>query len=117
MEPNCGLSLLPDFMDTLKNLTARSANHEFFLDSSPIVTDVKISGNWKTIVIFGERRGGIRYHALDITDTTNPQFLWSFTDSRMGETWSEPAIGKVKISDGSTKYRRVCWRRLRYSAE
>ena len=94
----------PDFMDTLKNLTARSANHEFFLDSSPIVTDVKISGVWKTIVIFGERRGGVVYHALDITDTTNPQYLWSFTDSRMGETWSEPAIGKIKISDGTTRF-------------
>jgi type IV pilus assembly protein PilY1 len=94
----------PDFMDTLKNLTARSANHEFFLDSSPIVTDVKISGTWKTIVVFGERRGGNTYHALDITDTTNPSYLWSFTDSKMGETWSEPAIGKVKMSDGSTKF-------------
>jgi len=96
--------ICPDFMDTLKNLTARSANHEFYLDSSPIVTDVKISGVWKTIVIFGERRGGYVYNALDITDTTNPQFLWSFTDARMGETWSEPAIGKVRISDGTTKF-------------
>jgi type IV pilus assembly protein PilY1 len=94
----------PDFMDTLKKLAVRSATHEFYLDSSPIVTDVKIAGNWKTIAVFGERRGGYVYTALDITDTTSPQFLWSFTDSRMGETWSEPAIGKVKISDGSTKY-------------
>jgi type IV pilus assembly protein PilY1 len=94
----------PDFMDTLKKLAVRSAPHEFYLDSSPIVTDVKIGGNWKTIAVFGERRGGFVYTALDITDTTNPQFLWSFTDSKMGETWSEPAIGKVKISDGSTKF-------------
>ena len=94
----------PDFMDSLKKLAVRSASHEFYLDSSPIVTDVKIGGNWKTIVVFGERRGGYVYTALDITDTTNPQFLWSFTDSRMGETWSEPAIGKVRISDGTTKF-------------
>jgi type IV pilus assembly protein PilY1 len=40
---------------------------------------------------------------LDITDTTNPVYLWSFTDTtKMGETWSDPLIGKVKMSDGST---------------
>ena len=68
------------------------------------MTDVKIGGNWKTIVVFGERRGGDRYHALDITDTTSPICLWTFTDSRMGETWSEPAIGKVRMADGTSKY-------------
>jgi Tfp pilus tip-associated adhesin PilY1 len=30
--------------------------------------------------------------------------MWSFTDSKMGETWSEPVIGKIKMSDGSSKY-------------
>ena len=29
--------------------------------------------------------------------------MWSFTDSKMGETWSEPAIGKVKIG-GADKF-------------
>ena len=94
----------PDFLDGLKDLTARSAVHTFYLDSSPIVADVKTGGVWKTIVMFGERRGGVNYYALDITDTTNPTYLWSFTDAKMGETWSEAAIGKVKISDGTTKY-------------
>jgi type IV pilus assembly protein PilY1 len=62
-----------------------------------------VSGTWKTIVVFGERRGGPYYTALDITDTANPTFLWSFTDAKMSETWSEPAIGKVKIG-GVDKY-------------
>ncbi len=65
---------------------------------------MKIGSTWKTIVVFGERRGGRNYYALDITDTTNPLYLWSFTDSKMGETWSEPVIGKVKMSDGTAKY-------------
>src|SRR5437879_13090948 len=29
--------------------------------------------------------------------------MWSFTDTRMAETWSEPAIGKVKIG-GADKF-------------
>jgi len=78
-----------------------SGSHEFYVDSSPVAADVKIGGTWKTIVIFGERRGGAYYHALDITDTTNPLFLWSFTDAKIAETWSEPIIGKVKM-DGAT---------------
>ena len=86
----------PDLLGGLHDLTAKSGEHLFFVDASPIAADIKVSGVWKTVVVFGLRRGGNFYYALDITDTTSPTFLWSFTDSRMAETWSEPAIGKVK---------------------
>jgi type IV pilus assembly protein PilY1 len=98
----------PDQLDDLKDLTANSAQHDYLVDGSPVSTDVNIgtpgTPNWKTIVIFGQRRGGKNYYALDITDTTNPQYMWSFTDAKMGETWSDPAIAKIKMSDGSSKY-------------
>jgi type IV pilus assembly protein PilY1 len=87
----------PDLLGGLHDLTAKSGEHLFFVDASPIAADIKVGGSWKTIVVFGLRRGGRHYYALDITDTTSPVFLWSFTDDRMAETWSEPAIGKVKI--------------------
>ncbi|HWT81088.1 MAG TPA: PilC/PilY family type IV pilus protein, partial [Candidatus Methylomirabilis sp.] len=93
----------PDLLSSLKLLTD-IGQHPFFVDGNPIVADVQVSGAWKTIVIFGERRGGRYYHALDITDTTNPQYLWSFTDTKMGETWSNPVIGKILMADGSTKF-------------
>lgn len=93
-----------ELLGSLKDLTVQSTQHLFYVDSSPIATDIKIGSNWKTIVVFGLRRGGNSYVALDITDTTNPGFLWSFTDSKMGESWSEPAIGKVKMSDGTEKF-------------
>jgi type IV pilus assembly protein PilY1 len=96
----------PDVLDNLKDLTEAIGSHEFYVDGSPIAADVKIGATptWKTIVIFGQRRGGRNYYALDITDTTNPLYMWGLTDSRMGETWSEPAIGKIKMADGSSKY-------------
>jgi type IV pilus assembly protein PilY1 len=87
----------PDQLDSIKNLKATSGEHLFFVDASPIAADIKVGSTWKTIVVFGERRGGRYYYALDITDTTNPSFMWSFTDTKMGETWSEAAVGKVKI--------------------
>ena len=94
----------PDLLDNLKQLAVTSGSHEFFVDSSPVAADIKIGSSWKTIVIFGERRGGSYYYALDITDTTNPQYLWSFTDSKMGESWSEPVVGKVKMADNTDKF-------------
>jgi type IV pilus assembly protein PilY1 len=87
----------PSLLGKLKQLTTRTGEHPFFVDSSPVAADVKIAGAWRTIVVFGLRRGGRTYHALDITDTQNPTVLWSFTDSKMGETWSEPAIGRVTL--------------------
>lgn len=93
----------PDQLDLLQQLTVVGGEHGFFADSSPIAVDIKVSGVWKTIVMFGARRGGPYYHALDITDTTNPTFLWSFTDAKVKETWSEPAMAKMKIG-GVDKY-------------
>jgi type IV pilus assembly protein PilY1 len=95
----------PDVLDNLKSLLVPSGDHQFLLDSSPVAADVKIGGAWKTILVFGERRGGGYYHALDITDTTNPTYLWGFTDTKIVETWSEPIIGKVKMNSatGSTE--------------
>src|SRR5438445_13549291 len=86
-----------DQLDDLNNATVTFGVHPYFVDGSPIAADVKIGGAWKTIVVFGLRRGGTTYYALDITDTTSPMYMWTFTDPKMGETWSETAIGKVKI--------------------
>jgi type IV pilus assembly protein PilY1 len=85
-------------------LPSTSADLSYYVDSSPVAADIKISGAWKTIVVFGQRRGGKSYYALDVSNTLVPAYLWSFTDSKMGETWSEMAIGKVKISDGTEKF-------------
>jgi type IV pilus assembly protein PilY1 len=94
-----------NLLSALKRVAAPSGLHQFFVDSSPIAADVKINNVWKTIVIFGERRGGNAYYALDITEPGMPNFLWSFTDTKMSESWSEPIIGKVKMDSttGSTE--------------
>jgi len=93
----------PDILDDLDALVVSGGDHTFFVDSSPIAIDIKVSGSWKTIVVFGLRRGGPFYYALDITDTLNPTYLWSFTDPKIKESWSEPTMGKVKIG-GVDKY-------------
>jgi type IV pilus assembly protein PilY1 len=94
----------PDLLSSLNDLTVQSGKHHFYVDSSPIAADIHVSEGgskqWKTIVVFGLRRGGKSYYALDITDTEDPKFLWSFTDAKVGESWSEPAIGQVDKGNG-----------------
>ena len=93
--------------------------HQYYVDSSPRVADVWIDANlngtketseWHTVLISGFRKGGYGYFALDVTDppagtdyTNYPKVLWEYTDStNVGQTWSEPFIGKVKVKIGST---------------
>ncbi|MCP3982304.1 MAG: VWA domain-containing protein [bacterium] len=94
----------PDLLDDLQDMTGRIGSHPYYVDGDPVVADVKTGGSWKTLALVGLRRGGASYLALNITDTTNPGYLWSFSDAELGESWSTPRIGKVKMSGGSTKY-------------
>ena len=86
-----------DMLGRLPALAAMTGAHASFVDASPVAVDIKVAGAWRTIVVFGGGRGGRYYYALDITDTANPKFLWSFTDPKIQESWSEPAIGRVKL--------------------
>ncbi len=97
----------PNLLPKLKNLLYQ---HEYMVDGSPSVSDVwipsgpadstKEAEEWHTILVCGERQGGNTYFALDITNTLQPKYLWSFTHSEIGETWSKPFIGRLQV--GST---------------
>jgi type IV pilus assembly protein PilY1 len=101
----------------LKELKQKISFHDYYVDSSPKVADVwfdlngdnkKTANEWKTVLVCGLRKGGKHYFALDITDTLNPKYLWEFpnpsdaaTLAKVGQSWSEPAIGRVKIEQAS----------------
>ncbi len=74
---------------------------QIFVDGSPRAYE----GSSQTVLIFGQRRGGERYIALDVTNPVSPTFLWEISSSRtgyeeLGQTWSTPRIGKVKDGSG-----------------
>lgn len=73
--------------------------HQYFVDGAPVMGDVKIGSDWKTIVVGGLNRGGSSYYALDITDPAAPVMLWEFTDANMGLTYGNPII--TKRQDGT----------------
>jgi len=97
--------------------------HGYFVDSSPRVADVwlpggstddtKDSSEWKTVLIAGLRKGGHGYFALDVTNPDAldyPGVLWEFVDpTNVGESWSEPFIGKVKVMSGSPAAAKDHW--------
>jgi len=88
-----------NLLGKLKDL--RTNSHQFFVDSSPRAYDVLIAGSWSTVLVSGERGGGNAYFALDVTDPKDanyPIVLWDVTDPGMGNTWSRPEIGWVRIS-------------------
>ncbi|MBK8120605.1 MAG: hypothetical protein IPK39_16575 [Sulfuritalea sp.] len=75
-----------------------SSNHRYFVDGPITVADVNFGGSdtdWHTIVVGGHGAGGTAYFALDVTDPLNPTFLWEFTDTNLGYTFSNPAVSKL----------------------
>lgn len=101
----------PNLLPNLKELAVRPAKHTYFVDSSPVsyTYDANHDGtidtsNDKVLLIFGQRRGGDAYYALDVTNPAAPRFFWKIDPtttgfSQLGETWSEPQIAKIKVDN------------------
>jgi type IV pilus assembly protein PilY1 len=106
----------PTLLNRLSALPSGGA--QWFVDGSPRV----YLGTDKKILVFGLRRGGNCYIALDVTTPTSPQFLWMITPEYIvkgliktdstdyrelgnqllntGQSWSNPQMGK--INNGTT---------------
>ena len=106
--PSNLFSTLPT--EGLHYLTDPEYNHRFYVDLTPVISDVYIKSTtagtvgWKTVLVGGERSGGRGYFALDITDPltfsetgSNPAniVMWEFTnanDADLGYSFSNPTI-------------------------
>jgi type IV pilus assembly protein PilY1 len=101
----------------IKALTVTPYVHNYYVDASPNVATVTISGATKTILVGGVGAGGKGLYALDITDPTAAsesaaasKILWEITPTtvnnatstsyaNLGYTYGYPLIGK--LSDGT----------------
>jgi type IV pilus assembly protein PilY1 len=86
----------PSLLPNLRNLNGGTL--EFSVDGAPKV----YIGTDKKILMFGLRRGGDHYYALDITERLSPKFLWEIGPASHGfgelaQTWSTPQIGKIQL--------------------
>ena len=104
----------------LHYLAEQDYNHKFYVDLTPVASDVFIdrshdqsgSDAWRTIVIGGLRAGGRGLFALDVSDPSEFSnnndtaadaaaaniVLWEFTnadDSDLGYTYSQPSVAMM----------------------
>ena len=80
-------------------------NHIYGVDAPLTLFDdnndgVQASGE-NAVIYFGLRRGGKAYYGLDVTNPSSPQLKWKFTDSKLGYSWSQPIVTRLKYG-GST---------------
>ena len=99
--------------DQLNKLPSLSYNHRFYVDGTPVVSDVNSDNGWMTLLVGGLRAGGNGYYALDITnpEVSNETSLaakvkWEFpnastpaaTQNNMGLSFGKPIIAKTKAA-------------------
>ncbi len=56
------------------------------------------TGTDNVYLIFGMRRGGGDYYAIDITDPDKPKLAWKFSHPSIGQSWSAPVPAKLEVS-------------------
>ncbi|HQR03442.1 MAG: hypothetical protein JSR19_13090 [Proteobacteria bacterium] len=85
-------------MASMKVLADVNYTHQFFVDGLITIGDANFGGganDWHTVMVAGQGPGGTSYVALDVTDPTNPIFLWEFSTAQLGYSVSNASIAKT----------------------
>lgn len=91
-----------DKLYVLSGQNYKGTKHRFFVDGTPVVSDVLINNKWRTVLIGTLRGGGRSVFALDVTEPGNEKLLWEFSDSvdgDLGYTFTRPIV--TKLHDGN----------------
>ena len=87
---------------------AESKYKQYGIDGSivPVVKDANkngiVDGADFVYLIFGLRRGGSNFYALNVTNKTSPQLLWKVSYPEFGESWSTPVVTRLDINTAGT---------------
>jgi PilY1 beta-propeller domain len=75
------------------------------LSASDIWFNTGSKNEWRTLLVYGLRRGGKAYYGMDITQVdSTPNMLWKFKDStHSGESWGKPSFGRVRYLNGNVE--------------
>jgi type IV pilus assembly protein PilY1 len=70
----------------------------------PVVNDENRNGeidgeNDFVYLLFGLRRGGNSYYALDVTNKNAPELLWQAQYPEFGQSWSTPVVTRMNIDN------------------
>lgn len=92
----------------ISRFTGQGYSHQYFVDGTPEVGDVKFGSSWRTVLAAGMNAGGRGVFALDVTDpgtftelNANQLSLWEFTaadDANLGYVFDSPTM--VQLNNG-----------------
>ncbi|MGB5247848.1 MAG: PilC/PilY family type IV pilus protein [Woeseia sp.] len=96
--------LLPNMSRLYYNPESKYKNYGLDGDVVPIVKDDNkngiVDGSDFVYLVFGMRRGGSKYFALDVTDRNAPKLMWDETYDNSGQSWSSPVVTRINIDKG-----------------
>jgi len=87
------------------NPTSSFKNYGVDGDIIPVTKDVDRDGVIDAAdgdfvyILFGMRRGGDSYYALDVTNRNRPVIKWRISSPEMGQTWSAPTVARIDMND------------------
>jgi hypothetical protein len=106
----------PSLLSRLRTMDS-GVNHVtipiYGVDGTPVAKEVFYGGRWRTVLVAGLGRDGFGYFALDITNPTEPKFLFAFSNDPENEVirhWnSAGTLTKQNYSSVSNEfdYRRI----------
>ena len=96
---------LPNLTKLFFNPESSFKNYGVDGDIVPVTKDVDRDGVIEpadgdfVYIIFGMRRGGDSYYALDVTNKNSPRVLWRISSPEMGQSWSAATVARVAMND------------------
>lgn len=95
--------LLSNFAKLYNNPTEQFKQYGIDGDITPVISDFngngEIDGSDFVYIVFGLRRGGNSYYALDVTNKNSPRLLWNTTRPGLGQSWSAPVVARVDTTE------------------
>jgi type IV pilus assembly protein PilY1 len=98
-------NLLPNMTRLFFDPAAKYKQYGIDGNIVPVVKDENnngiVDGNDFVYIIFGRRRGGDNYMAIDVTNRNAPELLWDVTLPGAGQSWSTPVVARMDINSGA----------------
>lgn len=101
-------SFMPDeLLDTITTAAANATATEPMYGLDGPMTYYEVGSN--KYIVFGMRRGGRNYYALNITDRAAPVFAWEIIGgtttgfTTLGQTWSKPIYTQMQVESSTVR--------------
>ncbi len=96
--------LLRNFASLFSDLSGKYKQYGIDGNITPVIFDEDKNGQIDGVndfiyIVFGMRRGGASYYALDVTSKNSPRLLWNVTFPEFEQTWSAPVIARVDTTE------------------